>query len=470
MLAASTMNAQLRMPGVFTDGMVIQRGEAVNVWGQAKAGAKVSVQFAGQKASTVADADGNWKLQLEAMEADATPQKMTVTSGKSKKVFSDVLIGEVWFASGQSNMEFNMGPVWRSGSTGKVDKPAKGPYVQAADLFKPERKMMRALIVEKVVDTDSLPTHGWRHINAETIAPFSATAYYFAQNLIDSLNVPVGIIESCWGGTKIETWTPEDAYLSSPVLKAGMDGHYYDGERVGMRFEHMIREIIPFTMRGILWYQGESNLMMGHTPVYAEMQKVMVESWRKLWGAQLPFYFVQLAPYTYSIRRSNDAVLDWTSLPAFREEQEKTLKLIPDSGMAVILDLVDNLRDIHPTYKWELGRRLANMALKGCYGRSDLVVDGPKATKAYRTADGLVVEFDSALKTNDGKAPQHFSISVNGRRFYTVSDARIEGNKVILRESHAATAAHVRYAWDEDAITNLCNMDGLPAWQFRMEL
>lgn len=470
LVAANSLNAQIKMPGIFTDGMVIQRDTEVNVWGSANAGAKVSVQFAGQKVSTKADDSGAWSLKLSPVAANAKPQKMTVTSGREKKVFSDVLVGEVWFASGQSNMEFNMGPVWRSGSTGKVDKPARGPYVQAADLFKPEREMMRAIIVEKVVDTDSLPTHGWMHVNAETIAPFSAAAYYFAQNLIDSLKVPVGIIESCWGGTKIETWTPEEAYLESDLLRSGVKNHCYDEEQIGLRFEHMVREIIPFSMRGIIWYQGESNLMMGHIQIYSEMQKVLVESWRKLWGIQLPFYFVQLAPYTYSIRRDKDMVMDWATLPEFREAQEKSLELIPDSGMAVILDLVDNLKDIHPTYKWELGKRLAKLALKGTYGRGDIVSDGPKVVKAYRSADGVVVEFDSELKTNDGQAPRHFSISSNGKKYFQVADAIIEGNKVRLRNSNASTAAHVRYAWDEDAITNLCNTEGLPAWQFRIDL
>ena len=467
LLISLSMNAQLRMPGVFTDGMVLQRDEPVAVWGTASPNSQVSVQFGKTKVKTRSDESGAWSVSLPAMKACAEPQSLVVVSGKSRKVLNDVLVGEVWIASGQSNMEFNMGPLWRSGSSGKVDRPARGRFQQAEDLIKPEREMMRMMIVEKVTNTDTLPTHGWKHVNAETIAPFSACAYYFAQNLIDSLKVPVGIIESCWGGTRIETWIPEEMFLESDILKGKVADHRYDEEQIGLRFEHMVREIIPYTLRGIIWYQGESNLMMDHADVYPEMQRVLVDSWSRLWGRQLPFYYVQIAPYKYSIRRNDNIVMGWDELPKFREAQEKSLDLIPQSGMAVITDLVDNLLDIHPTYKWEVGRRLADLALKGTYGYDSIVADGPKVVRTWKEGSDVIVEFDRELSTNDGKSPVGFSVSPNGRRYYDAEQVRLEGNRVVVSSvTRVKDPKAVRYAWDEDIITNLCGKEGLPAWQF----
>ncbi|MBO6239000.1 MAG: hypothetical protein J6N50_09405, partial [Bacteroidales bacterium] len=365
--------AQLRLPGVFSDGMVLQRGKPAAVWGTADPGARVTVQFARQTVRTRAAADGSWQVALAPMEASMEPRILTVRSGRERREYRDVLVGEVWLASGQSNMEFNMGPVWRSGSTNKVDRPARGENIQEIELRKADLPLLRVLLVEKVLNTDSLPTRGWRHIDARTLPEISAAAYFFAKNLIDSLQVPVGILETCWGGTRIESWTPLEAYREDPAFSAGLHGGSYDGEPVGRRYDHMVREMAPYTLRGMIWYQGESNLIAGNTGKYAALQALLVRSWRAAWGEEFPFYFVQIAPYLYSQRRTDPSVSDWTTLPQFWEQQERSLDLIPHAAMVQVNDLVDNLSDIHPTYKWELGRRLALQALRGVYGRTDLV-------------------------------------------------------------------------------------------------
>ncbi|MBR1487490.1 MAG: hypothetical protein IJ603_01190 [Bacteroidales bacterium] len=462
--------AQLRLPGVFSDGMVLQRGKPAAVWGTADPGARVTVQFARQTVRTHAAADGSWQVALAPMEASMEPRILTVRSGRERREYRDVLVGEVWLASGQSNMEFNMGPVWRSGSTNKVDRPARGENIQEIELRKADLPQLRVLLVEKVLNTDSLPTRGWRHIDTRTLPEISAAAYFFAKNLIDSLQVPVGILETCWGGTRIESWTPLEAYREDPAFSAGLQGGSYDGEPVGRRYDHMVREMAPYTLRGMIWYQGESNLIAGNTGKYAAMQALLVRSWRAAWGEEFPFYFVQIAPYLYSQRRTDPSVSDWTTLPQFWEQQERSLDLIPQAAMVQVNDLVDNLSDIHPTYKWELGRRLALQALRGVYGRPDLVADGPRLLRAAADCSVVTLEFDQPLATADGKAPRHFTLAQAGGGFQPISEVKIEGNKVLISNSRVRTPVEVRYGWDEAAVTNLCNPQGLPARQFRVRL
>lgn len=468
LLVPLLLQAQLHLPGVFSDGMVLQREKPVAVWGEAAPGASVAVQFARQTVRTRAGEDGAWRVELAPMPASAEPRTLTVRSGRSRRDFRDVLVGEVWLASGQSNMEFNMGPVWRSGSTAKVDRPARGENVQEAELRKADLPLLRTLLVEKTLATDSLPTLGWRRIDAEFLPQMSAAAYFFAKNLIDSLSVPVGILETCWGGTRIESWTPLEAYREDPAFAAGLSGGSYDGEPVGRRYDHMVREMAPYTLRGMIWYQGESNLIAGNTPKYAAMQALLVRSWRAAWGEEFPFYFVQIAPYLYSQRRTDAFVADWTTLPQFWAQQERSLDLIPQAGMVLVCDLVDNLSDIHPTYKWELGRRLALQALRGVYGRTELVADGPRLVRASSDGANVLLEFDQPLATSDGQAPRHFTLAQQGGGFQPASEVKIDGNKVLISNSRVQTPYEVRYGWDEAAVTNLCNPQGLPARQFQV--
>lgn len=464
---ALSLQARLHLGGVFSDNMVLQRDKPVVVWGTADPGATVEVRFGGQRVKGRADSEGAWHLTLAPMGASATPQTLSVRCGRERKEFRDVLVGEVWIASGQSNMEFNMGPAWRSGSTNKVDRPERGRSIQEDEFRRADLPLLRTLIVEKVLDTDSLPTRGWQRITPETIAPVSAAAYFFAKNLIDSLQVSVGILETCWGGTRIETWIPRESLAADPVFGPGLQDGSFDGEPVGRRYDRLVREMVPYTLRGMIWYQGESNLIAGNTDKYAALQALLVRSWREAWGEDFPFYFVQIAPYLYSQRRGDRQVCTWQELPRFWAQQEASLALIPDSGMAMVSDLVDNLSDIHPTYKWELGRRLALQALRGTYGRSDIVSDGPCLVGVRAEGPVITLEFDQPLATSDGKSPRHFRLSSATGSYYEPTEIRIEGARLILSNpSRVPQPAEVRYAWDEAAVTNLCGLQGLPARQF----
>jgi len=442
--------AQLRLAEVFTDNMMLQREKPVTVWGTAAPGAPVTVKFARQTVKGVADASGAFSVQLKPMAASARPQTLTVSTKGCRRVVQNVLVGEVWLCGGQSNMEFNMGPVWRGGSTAKVDKPVKGPDVMAADLAYIRSRqgdvhpLVRALVVEKTLDTDTLPTQGWKGINAGSIEPVSAVAYYFARHLSDSLQVPVGVIVSCWGGSDIQGWTPPE----------------------GSRFRHMIQPLAPFAMRGFLWYQGETNLLRGQTRSYESLQRRLTEGWRSAWAdADMPFYFVQLAPYLYSPRREDAVPHTWIELAQFRDVQDSLQAHVPLCAMAATTDLCDNLRDIHPTYKWELGRRLCLLALAQTFGRSGLVCAGPRCTSVVYEDRKVVLTFDQPLRTSDGKEPRCFTWS-DGRKYNRkATSATIDGNRVILSvDSRKPT--HVGHAYDEAAVTNLCNEQGLPAWPF----
>ena len=442
--------AQLKLAEVFTDNMVLQREKPVSVWGTAAPGTSVTVKFAGQTVKATADAAGRFSLQLSPLKASAKPQQMTVSAKGQKLTVRNILVGEVWLCGGQSNMEFNMGPVWRGGSTNKVNKPATGPDVMAEDLAYihsakgPVHPLVRSLLVEKNLDTDTLPSYGWKGIDAQSIEPLSAVAYYFARHLSDSLQVPVGVMVSCWGGSDIQGWTAPG----------------------GARFRHMIQPLAPYAMRGILWYQGETNLMRGQTRSYESLQTKLITGWREAWQDEtLSFYFVQLAPYLYSPRREEQLPHTWIELAQFRDVQDSLQVHVPLSAMAATIDLCDNLKDIHPTYKWELGRRLCLLALNKNFGRKQLVCAGPRMTDVQFEGNKAIVTFDQPLATSDGKEPRCFTWS-DGRRFNRkAGEAKIEGNRVILTTG-SNKPTNVSYAYDEAAITNLCNPQGLPAWPF----
>lgn len=441
----SMMSAALRMPPVFTSGMVLQRDMPVRIWGEASPLTAVTVRFGGQKQRTLSDADGHWQLSLLPMAASTSGRTLSVTSGKESLVLDDVLVGEVWLASGQSNMEYNMEHAWYRQDILKAWEPAQGPNIQREEWEKASAPMMRTLFVERCLSTDTLPTIGWKTIDQKSLRPMTAVGYFFAKNLIDSLQVPVGIINASWGGTPIQAWTN------------------------GEQFQHMIRPLVPFTIRGCLWYQGEANLQMGETDKYASMFRQMVSLWRQLWSNEdLPFYTVQLAPFAYSQARDRLTSLDITQLPRFREVQDQCSLSMSGVSMVVTTDLCDNLNDIHPTYKWVIGNRLARQALARTYHKS-ICSEGPRMTSFSVNGDELTVHFDShggSLKTSDGKAPTCFQVAGRDGRFRTATISRISGNDIILSASKVANPCQVRFAWDEAARPNLYNAEGLPAYPF----
>lgn len=458
-------SAQIELPKVIGNDMVLQQGKDVAIWGKGVPGKTITVRFAGQTVRTAVEEDGGWMLRLSPMEASSEARRMTISDGKTTIRLDGVLVGEVWLASGQSNMEYRMDRPLSRG-----DEP--GTEVQTQLLEQGGDSRVNVLYVEKKTGVDTLPSDGWKTSSKETVAPISAPAYFFARTLADSLGVPVGIISSSWGGSQIETWMPRE------IIDDYADAH--PGSRVngipesawGTKFASMIAPICPYTIRGFIWYQGESNLLDNPESFgsYYDKQKLLVESWRSFWGdGDLPFYYVQLAPYDYSKRKDAHPV-SRDMLPQFWEIQRRLME-VPGTGMAQTTDLADKTGDIHPPYKHIVGYRLALWALKNEYGRSGLETLGPELESAMAEDGRLVLEFNRAdgLKTDDGGPVNCFRILYSNLK---LRDAvpEISGDRLIFEIPDGLEVLEVRFAWDEASLSNLVNGFGLPALPFRYSL
>ena len=450
----SNGSAAVKMPSIFSDHMVLQRDKPVPIWGQANPGEEVTVEFANQKKTTRANAVGRWNLTLDPMPANAEPQLLKIGSLS----IQDVLVGEVWLASGQSNMEWEMQM--------KPDSKADIPNATHPNL--------RIIEIPKTValsPQDNVPAF-WSPCTPESVASFSAVGYYFGLKLHSEFNVPVGIIQSAWGGTRIEPWTSEAGFDEVPELKefaadvqAKLPGSaayrrkqeehlaavetWSKTARSALEnkqavpalpaqpatfnagagtptalYNAMIHPLVPFAIRGAIWYQGESNHNEGF--VYTDKKKALLASWRTAFQQpELPFYFVQIAPFQYGEE-------DPEILPQFWQAQRECLR-IPHTGMAVISD-IGEVPDIHPAHKKEVARRLSLWALAKTYGRSDVDPSGPLYASHAIEGNAIRVKFDNAsagLATRDGKPPSHFEIAGRDGLFQE-GTATIEGDSVIV--------------------------------------
>lgn len=468
LVASLTAFGQLSMPNVFSDDMVLQQGKPVALWGEARPGAKVVARFADQRVSAVVDAEGKWSLHLAEMTASAEPRTLVVSSGKEKLTYNNVLVGEVWLASGQSNMEYSMG------NHNHYPRPARGDRdILMKAYYEADAPLVRVLYVNrKIMYADTLPTKGWKRVTTENIKPVSAAGYFFAKELADSLKVPIGLVSTSYGGSPVEAWTPVEAYRESERFAAEVDekGNYM-GVPIGNRYRKFLAPLVPYTMRGFLWYQGEQNLTVGQTPTYAEQQMLLVDAWRKLWGdEQMPFYFAQLAPYAYSQQRTIIEPRTWNELPEFWEQQKAALAQ-PHTGMITTLDLVDDVKEIHPPYKWIVGHRFAELALSKTYGYEGIVTEGPVFKSVTIEGKRAIVEFDnvgSGLKTLTGTPyVTFFRLAGESGRFYGAVGKIVGKNKVeVTSQWLGAPIVYVCFGWDEAAGHNLLGGDGLPAQPF----
>lgn len=460
-----SLSAQVLLPKVITNNMVLQRGKPVAIWGTASPNEKVTVEFANQTKTAITDTSGNWQVKLVPMKASAEPRKMIIT-GSNTIELENVLVGEVWLCSGQSNMEYPLDRRLKKYAASK-----RGEDLAEKELKSAKNPLIRYLYVErKLIPT--LPTDGWKDTNDTTLRYVSAAGYFFAKELADKLKVPVGIISTSWGGTRVEQWTPPTSYQNSPLFKDSIEGKTnfkIDGMVPGKMFESMVRPIIPYTIKGFLWYQGESNLMIHDTATFVAKTKLMLDTWKGLWKDEsLRFYFTQIAPYNYS-KRKDKLAHGADLLPYYWEAQAKCLEF-PNSGMAVTTDLVDNLGDIHPGYKWEVGRRLSLWALSKDYGKK-MVYSGPLYKSMKVKKNTVVLEFTqtgSGLISADGQSLSWFTIAGPDRKFVP-AQAVIKGKKVIVSSEAVASPIAVRFAWDETAMPNFCNKEKLPAAPFRTD-
>ncbi len=457
-LIAVNAVAQISLPKIIGNDMVLQRGEAVPIWGYASAGEKIMVKFNGQKKQTVADAQGNWSIKLDAMQASSTPQKM-VLEGKNKIELNGILIGEVWLCSGQSNMEYAM----RKNSKVTVPPGMTGWPVNELDVAH-QQNIHIFLVDRKKMKPD--PTHaGWAVAEDSALRSFSAVGYFFAKKLYEELHVPIGMISSAVPGSRIEPWMPREAMTALPFFQQQTDStHKIDGEP-GKFYTSMIAPLVPFALKGFLWYQGETNCFLKETIQYTYKMQALINWWRKDWNnSSMPFYYVQIAPFAYSTSPG----LTEETLPAFREAQAAAMK-IPHTGMAATTDLNDSLNNLHPHFKWEIGKRLALWALNKDYGKKEIVPSGPVYKSLTIIGNQAVISFDEVyggLKSNNSKPLNCFTIAGADGKFIP-AQAVIKDNAVVVSSNSIATPVAVRFGWNEADHPNLYNKAGLPAIPFQ---
>lgn len=467
--------ADVRLPALFSDNMVLQRGRSVPVWGWADDGEKVTVTFRDQKVSTKAK-NGKWHLKLSSLKAGG-PDVFKVT-GKNSIELTNVLVGEVWVAGGQSNMEF---PLSRS-------------YEVDADIAASRNSMLRFFQVPNVKSDKPLDDvqASWKESSPETSPSFSAVAYYFGRDIQKTLNVPVGLIESDWGGTPAEAWMSHEALEENPryrkeildkydaaqksylealhkleQAKAANPGKKFKTPRAPWKpselYNAMIAPLIPYAIEGAIWYQGENNAPRAE--LYRSVFPDMIRNWRDDWDqGKFPFLLVQLAPFKPI--QPQPAESDWAEL---RDAQLNATKVLPKVGMAVITD-VGMEHNIHPTKKGPVGARLAVAARKIAYGE-DVVYSGP-IFKKMKVKDGkAILSFDhvgSGLVARGGDDLKGFAICGPDKKFVW-ANAEIDGDKVIVSSPNVEKPIAVRYGWADYPVVNLWNKDGLPASPFRTD-
>jgi sialate O-acetylesterase len=496
-LLALSAQAAVRLPRIFGNDMVLQQGQPVPVWGWADPAEQVTVEFAGQKKQTAAKPDGTWQLKLDALKASGQPAVFKVTASNAIEL-NNVVVGEVWFCSGQSNMEWVMR---------NIDNAEQ----ECANATFPLIRHFKAPKNFKPVPENDINAN-WEVTTPEGIGDESAVAFLFGRRLHQALHVPVGLINCSWGGTRIEPWTPPCGFEGLPELagiKERVDtadpksdlhkkalGDYVTamqtwiadaqaktaaGQPVSaapefpqnlifpmeqgrhqeptVLFNGMVAGLVPFAIKGAIWYQGCSN--NGEGMLYLEKTKALVNGWRAVWGqGDFPYYLVQLAPYNYGPARA-------THLPGIWEAQAAVPAAIPNTGYTVIND-IGNVKDIHPRNKQDVGLRMANQALNRTYGLKDVRWESPVYTSFAIEGAKMRLAFDHAegLKTRDGKAPTWFEMC-GPDGLYKPADAAIEGATVVLSAAGVTEPMAMRFAWDQIAEPNLVNGLGLPAGAFR---
>lgn len=506
---SANLCADVKMPSFFSDNMVLQRDIPLNIWGLASPEEKVTVSFAGQTVSATAGTDGKWAVKLQPVQLNKEAQELSV-SGKNKLSFKNVLVGDVWVCSGQSNM------AWVVSNT-----------INAKDeIAASENPLIRHILVATSISLypkDDLNCSKWNLASPSTTGGFTAAGYYFAREIVKETGVPIGLINTSWGGTRIEPWTDAAAFRNIPELKSiseqvdswipttetgrktflkyieDMKGWtpvaevaIKDGKNpppvppspgMGntqasptMIFNNMVNPIVKYGIKGAIWYQGEAN--GGEGEIYTHKMNALISGWRALWAqGDFPFYYVQLANYQNSNPDNAAGGDGWAKV---REAQLKTMPVVKNTGMAVIID-IGEAGDIHPKNKQDVGKRLAAWALAKDYGKKvvfsgplfkDLKIEGNKAVISFDNIGGGLI-----AGKKDGLAPlketadklKGFAIAGADKKWYW-ADAVVQGETIALLSDKVAEPVAVRYAFSMNpAGANLYNKDGFPASPFRTD-
>ncbi|KIA92134.1 sialate O-acetylesterase [Pedobacter kyungheensis] len=435
--------------------MVLQRDKAINIWGFAAAGERVTVTFAGQKKETLTDKNGNWAVVLNPLKTAAQPQSMLI-SGSNTIELSNILVGEVWLCSGQSNMEYAMRKL------AKIPKPKNEKLGFPADeVAQAKNKQIRIFLVNRktLIKPDSIHK-SWSVAEDSALRAFSAVGYFFAKELQQKLGVPVGVISSAVPGSAIEPWISEKAFAAEAYFKDKKVGN-----DPGKFYTPMIEPLTKFKINGFLWYQGETNCFLNENISYAYKMKTLISLWRKAWGeSNLPFYYVQIAPFDYSKQKSDKVVPTTETEPAFWEAQEQISRL-PNTGMISTSDLNDNGSDLHPTYKWEVGRRLALWALAKTYHQK-IDFSGPIYQTVTFKANQAILDFEHLNAKASGPVSGFTLAGADGK--FVAANAEIKAGKVWVSAKEVVQPKAVRYNWAENPSGNFYS-NGLPALPFRTD-
>jgi sialate O-acetylesterase len=448
--------AQLKIASILGDNMVLQRNSEVKLWGESKPNDKLTIKVSWDKSilKTVADADGKWLLKIKTTEAGG-PYQITIFSGKEKLTLTNILLGEVWLCSGQSNMEM---PI-----RGFNDQPIFGMNDALVDA---ENENLRLFTVKKVaLDTPQDTCSGnWEVANALSVGKFSAVGYFYARELQRKLNVPVGIICSSWGGTRIESWMSKETISNFPISKAKKpvkkEG---DPSQPSRLYNGMIHPILNFTIKGAIWYQGETNRFNANE--YADLMTAMVASWRADFGVgQFPFYFVQIAPYNYG---DSKALIS----SYLREAQLKASLMILNSGMVSTVDIGEE-KSIHPSEKLTVAKRLTYWALSETYNKKGITFQNPIFKIAEAKDSMMVVSFDNTENgmTSFGKEISNFEIAGDNKVFYPAKAVIVKKQlQVACPEVKKPLAVRYCFCNYPQGKGFLYNTAGLPVPPFRSD-
>jgi len=440
--------ADVRLPAILSDHMVLQQHSEVNFWGWCEPGEKIKIKTGWDTTTynAVGTSSAKWLIKIQTPVAGG-PYSISVI-GNNTIQLQDVLIGEVWVCSGQSNMEMSMnwGLPYESDAANANNQQIRFFHIPRTTALFPQEDVKARWVV----------------CNTDDMKRFSAVGYFFGSTLQQNLHAPVGLINSSWGGTHAEAWSPSDLVENDAELRAAAAQlKPSNGWPVvpGATYNAMIYPLTNFAIAGAIWYQGESNV--GTAATYQSLFTSMIGRWRRAWSKDFPFYFVQIAPFAGYGDNSSSAFL--------REAQTLSARY-PNTGMVLTSDLVDNINDIHPKMKKEVGLRLANYALAQTYGKTGLVFKSPLYQSMKVEKDRIRISFDNVPKglMTKGPAPTEFYIAGTDQKFLPAS-AKIEGNTVVVSNPSIKSPVAVRFGFRNAAQPDLFSKEGLPVNLFRTD-
>lgn len=446
----STAYSQLRIPNFFSDHMVLQRGTNINFWGWAPASSTVKIvgTWFPDTISVKTNGNGEWKTILPEGKAGG-PYELKIMANQESIIRKDILLGDVFLCSGQSNMEWG------------ANQNLKEIIDELPNANNPNIRLLHVSHFGSSNPQDDIPNK-WAALNAESLRPFSAIGYFIAKEINSQENVPIGVINSSWGGTTAEVWTPNYLINNDPFLlqRAKLQGENdWRPHNPGVLWNAMIHPFAGYNLTAAYWYQGESNV--GTWDGYDKLMRSMISSWRSAWNQDFPFYFVQIAPFQYNNKEPLAAYL--------REQQALTATNLPKTAMVVITDLVDNIQDIHPIQKKAVAKRLADITLAEIYHANLKDYKSPMYKSHEIKGNNIEITFanlDGNLLSK-GDITDLFIASEN--KEFKPAKGKIKGNKLIVESTEVKNPVAVRFGFTETAMPNLFNSNGLPVSPFRTD-